>query len=314
MKKIKISVVTATFNEEANIEKISNDIADEMKKLDVDYEHIIIDNDSTDKTQFIIREICKKDKKIKAIFNSRNFGHTRSPYYAILQSSGDATILLAADFQDPIELIPSLINKWQIGYKVVFLKRKSSEENLITETIKRIFYRFINLISEIELVEKTTGSGIFDKAIISELKKLEDPNPYFRGMISEIESNISIIEFQQPKRLYGKSKNNLYSLFDLGLNGIIKHSKLPLRIMTIGGFIFSLILIIVGLFFLIYKILYWDKFQLGLAPVILGVFFGISILIFMLGIIGEYIGIILNQVRKIPLVVEKERINFDKIL
>ena len=314
MKKIKISVVTATFNEEANIEKISNDIADEMKKLDVDYEHIIIDNDSTDKTQFIIREICKKDKKIKAIFNSRNFGHTRSPYYAILQSSGDATILLAADFQDPIELIPSLINKWQIGYKVVFLKRKSSEENLITETIKRIFYRFINLISEIELVEKTTGSGIFDKAIISELKKLEDPNPYFRGMISEIESNIGIIEFQQPKRLYGKSKNNLYSLFDLGLNGIIKHSKLPLRIMTIGGFIFSLILIIVGLFFLIYKILYWDKFQLGLAPVILGVFFGISILIFMLGVIGEYIGIILNQVRKNPLVVEKERINFDKIL
>lgn len=314
MKKIKISVVTATFNEEANIEKISNDIADEMKKLDVDYEHIIIDNDSTDKTQFIIREICKKDKKIKAIFNSRNFGHTRSPYYAILQSSGDATILLAADFQDPIELIPSLINKWQIGYKVVFLKRKNSEENLITETIKRIFYRFINLISEIELVEKTTGSGIFDKAIISELKKLEDPNPYFRGMISEIESNIGIIEFQQPKRLYGKSKNNLYSLFDLGVNGIIKHSKLPLRIMTIGGFIFSLILIIVGLFFLIYKILYWDKFQLGLAPVILGVFFGISILIFMLGVIGEYIAIILNQVRKIPLVVEKERINFDKIL
>ena len=314
MKKIKISVVTATFNEEANIEKISNDIANEMKKLDVDYEHIIIDNDSTDKTQFIIREICKKDKKIKAIFNTRNFGHTRSPYYAILQSSGDATILLAADFQDPIELIPSLINKWQTGYKVVFLKRKSSEENFITETIKSFFYKFINLISEIELVQKTTGSGIFDKAIISKLKKLEDPNPYFRGMISEIESNIGILEFQQPKRLHGKSKNNLYSLFDLGINGIIKHSKLPLRIMTIGGFIFSLILIIVGLFFLIYKILYWDKFQLGLAPVILGVFFGISILIFMLGIIGEYIGIILSQVRKIPLVVEKERINFDKIL
>jgi glycosyltransferase involved in cell wall biosynthesis len=311
MKNIKISVVTATFNEEANIEKISNDISVEMKKLDVDYEHIIIDNNSTDKTQYIIREICKRDKRIKAIFNSRNFGHTRSPYYAILQSSGDATILLAADFQDPIELIPNLIKKWQIGYKVVFLKRKSSEENLIIETIKGIFYRFMNLMSEIELVEKTTGSGIFDKAIISELKKLEDPNPYFRGMISEIESNIGIIEFQQPKRLYGKSKNNFYSLFDLGVNGIIKHSKLPLRIMTIGGFIFSVILIIIGLFFLVYKIFYWDKFQLGLAPVILGVFFGISILIFMLGVIGEYIGIILNQVRKIPLVVEKERINFD---
>jgi glycosyltransferase involved in cell wall biosynthesis len=311
MKNIKISVVTATFNEEANIEKISNDISVEMKKLDVDYEHIIIDNNSTDKTQYIIREICKRDKRIKAIFNSRNFGHTRSPYYGILQSSGDATILLAADFQDPIELIPNLIKKWQIGYKVVFLKRKSSEENLIIETIKGIFYRFMNLMSEIELVEKTTGSGIFDKAIISELKKLEDPNPYFRGMISEIESNIGIIEFQQPKRLYGKSKNNFYSLFDLGVNGIIKHSKLPLRIMTIGGFIFSVILIIIGLFFLVYKIFYWDKFQLGLAPVILGVFFGISILIFMLGVIGEYIGIILNQVRKIPLVVEKERINFD---
>ena len=311
MKKTKISIVTATFNEEQNIEKISNDISIEMQKLDVDYEHIIIDNNSTDQTQNIIRQICKKNKNVKAIFNSRNFGHTRSPYYAILQSSGDATISLAADFQDPIELIPDLIKKWQSGSKAVFLQRKSSKENLITETIKLIFYKFINFISEVNLIEKTTGSGIFDKSIISELKTIDDPDPYFRGMISEISANIAIIEFDQPSRLYGSSKNNFYTLFDLGVNAIIKHSIIPLRIMTIGGFISSIILIIVATFFFIYKIIYWDKFQLGLAPIILGVFFGFSVLIFMLGTIGEYIGVILKQVRRIPLVFEKERINFD---
>jgi glycosyltransferase involved in cell wall biosynthesis len=311
MKKTKISIVTATFNEEQNIEKISNDISIEMQKLDLDYEHIIIDNNSTDQTQNIIRQICKKNKNVKAIFNSRNFGHTRSPYYAILQSSGDATILLAADFQDPIELIPNLIKKWQLGSKVVFLQRKSSKENLIIETSKLIFYKFINIISEVNLIEKTTGSGIFDRSIISELKKIEDPDPYFRGIISEINANIDIIEFDQPRRLYGNSKNNLYTLFDLGVNAVIKHSKIPLRIMTIGGFVLSIILIIVAIFFFIYKIIYWDKFQLGLAPIILGVFFGFSVLIFMLGTIGEYIGVILKQVRKIPLVFEKERINFD---
>lgn len=311
MKKTKISIVTATFNEEQNIEKISNEISLEMQKLNIDYEHIIIDNNSTDQTQNIIRQICKKNKNVKAIFNSRNFGHTRSPYYAILQSSGDATILLAADFQDPIKLIPDLIKKWQSGSKAVFLQRKSSKENLITETIKLTFYKFINFISEVNLIEKTTGSGIFDKSIISELKTIEDPDPYFRGMISEISANIDIIEFDQPSRLYGSSKNNFYTLFDLGVNAIIKHSKIPLRIMTIGGFILSIALIIVATFFFIYKIIYWDKFQLGLAPIILGVFFGFSVLIFMLGTIGEYIGVILKQVRRIPLVFEKERINFD---
>jgi polyisoprenyl-phosphate glycosyltransferase len=311
MIKTKISIVTPTFNEEQNIEKISNDISVEMEKLNIDYEHIIIDNNSTDQTQNIIRQICKKDKKVKAIFNSRNFGHVRSPYYAILQSSGDATILFAADFQDPIELIPQLIKKWQLGSKAVFLKRKSSEENLILETIKVLFYKFINKISEVSLIERTTGSGIFDKSIISKLKEMEDPDPYFRGIVSEIDSNIDIIEFDQPRRLHGKSKNNFYTLFDLGVNAIIKHSKIPLRIITIGGFFLSIILIVVAIFFLIYKIIYWDKFQLGLAPIILGVFLGFSVLIFMLGTIGEYIGVILKQVRKIPLVFEKERINFD---
>lgn len=311
MKKIKISIVTAVYNEEENIEKISNDILVEIQKLEIDYEHIIIDNNSTDQTQNIIRRICQKNKKIKAIFNLRNFGHTRSPYYALLQSSGDATILLAADFEDPVELIPDLIKKWQLGFDVVFLKRKSSKQNLITETIKIIFYKLLNLISEVSLIERTTGSGIFDKNIISKLKNVEDPDPYFRGMVSEITANIDVIEFDQPRRIHGISKNNFYTLFDLGVNAIIKHSKIPLRIMTIGGFILSIILIIVAIFFFIYKIIFWDRFQVGLAPIILGVFFGFSILIFMLGTIGEYIGVILKQVRKIPLVFEKERINFD---
>lgn len=311
MKKIKISIVTGTFNEEENIEKISNDISIQMQKLDIDYEHIIIDNNSTDQTQNIIRQICQKNKKVKAIFNLRNFGHTRSPYYAILQSSGDATILLAADFQDPIQLIPDLIKKWQLGSEVVFLKRKSSKQNLFIEIIKIIFYKFLNMISEINLIERTTGSGIFDKNIIFKLKKIDDPDPYFRGLISELTAKIDIIEFDQPRRIYGKSKNNFYSLFDTAVNAIIKHSKIPLRIMTIGGFFLSIILLIIAFFFFIYKIIYWDKFQLGVAPVILGVFFGFSVLIFMLGTVGEYIGVILKQVRRIPIVFEKERINFD---
>lgn len=311
MKTIKISIVTPTFNEEKNIEKISNDISIEMKKLDIDYEHIIIDNNSTDQTQSIIRQICKKDKKIKAIFNLKNFGHTRSPYYGILQSSGDATIYMAADFQDPIELIPDLIKKWTSGSKVVFLKRIKSEEPFFTEIIKRFFYKFINLISDTKLIERATGSGIYDKSIINEIKKLNETDPYLRGIVTELVESIEIITFNQPKRILGHSKNNFYTLFDLAINAIVKHSKLPLRIITIGSFVSSIFFFIIGIFFLAYKMLYWDQFQIGMAPILVGVFFGISILIFLLGIIGEYVHAILKETRSIPLVVEKERINFD---
>jgi len=310
MKKL-ISIVTPTFNEEKNIYSFSKEISIQMQNLDYDYEHIIIDNASTDDTQNIINKLCAEDKKVKAIFNRKNFGHIRSPYHAILQANGDAIILVAADFQDPPTLIPQLIEKWRQGSDIVFLKRKKTQENIFLEFVKKLFYRIINSISETSLTEKTTGSGIFDKKIIEELKKIDEPYPYFRGLLTEITDNIDVIEFDQPKRSHGKSKNNFFTLFDIAMLGIIKHSKLPLRFMTVSGFVLSFFSLLVGLFFFIYKLLFWESFQLGLAPLILGLFFGISIQVFMLGIIGEYVGFILTQVRKMPLVIEKKRINFD---
>lgn len=309
MKKL-ISIITPTFNEEKNIYLLTKEISIQMNNSDLDYEHIIIDNASTDNTQEVIRKLCLENKKVKAIFNNRNFGHIRSPYYAMFQTKGDAVILLAADGQDPPELIVKLIEKWNHGSDVVLLKRKSSKTNFFVESIKIFFYKIINLLSEIRLLEKTTGSGIFDKKIIEELRKIEEPYPYFRGLIMEITNKIDFVEFDQPNRKHGQSKNNFFTLFDIAMLGIIKHSKLPLRLMTITGFIFSVLACVTGIFFFIYKLLFWDSFQLGLAPIILGLFFGISFQILLLGIIGEYVGFTLTQVRKFPLVIEKERINF----
>jgi glycosyltransferase involved in cell wall biosynthesis len=310
MKKI-ISIITPTFNEELNIEKLCLEISRQMSGLDYDYEHLIIDNSSTDKTQQIVKKLCDIDKRIKAIFNVRNFGHLRSPFYGLLQCKGDAVIFIASDFQDPIELIPSLIQKWSNGHEVVLLQKNSSDESFIINFLRKLFYKFINLISDIDLTINTTGSGIFDKKIINILKLIDEPYPYFRGLISEISKKVETIPFNQPKRKYGKSKNNFYTLYDVAMLGIIKHSKIPLRVTTIFGFICSAVSLIIGLFFFIYKILYWNSFQLGMAPVIIGIFFGIAIQVFLLGIIGEYVGFILTQSRKMPLVIEKERINFN---
>jgi glycosyltransferase involved in cell wall biosynthesis len=310
MKKF-ISIITPTFNEATNIEKLTNAIAIQMQNLDYDYEHIIIDNASTDNTQNIIRALCLKSKKIKAILNTRNFGHIRSPYHAILCAKGDAVIAIGSDFQDPPELIPQLIQKWENGSEVVFLKRISSKTNYILEQLKLFFYKTINLISDVKLEKNITGSGIFDKKIIENLKKINDPYPYFRGMIFELVDKVDIIEFDQPQRLSGKSNSSFYVLFDMAMLAIVKHSKLPLRIMTISGFIIGVATFFIGIFFIIKKLLFWDEFQLGLAPLIAGVFFGISIIIIMLGLIGEYIGFVLTQTRNLPLVVEKERINFN---
>ena len=292
MKKL-ISIVTPTFNEERNIEELSKQIEFQMKNTSYDYEHIIIDNASTDNTQNLIRKICSENKSVKAIFNAKNFGHIRSPFYGILQSRGDGVILLASDFQDPPELIPALIEKWNNGSDIVLLKRNKSNENFFIELFKRMFYRIIKLLSETSLTERTTGSGIIDKKIIDQLRKIDEPYPYFRGLILEFTNKISILEFNQPKRIYGSSKNNFFTLFDIGMLGIIKHSKIPLRIMTLAGFFLSILLLIIGFFFLFYKLFYWNSFQLGLAP-----------------LIREYVGFILTQVRKLPLVLERERINF----
>jgi len=307
----KISIVTPTYNEEGNIQKLCDEIKSEMEKLDLDYEHIIIDNASKDNTVKILKQICKENKKIKVIINSKNYGHIRSPFYGILQSTGDACILMASDFQDPVSLISKYIDKWKNGGKIVLGEKITSDENSITFFLRKFYYKLLNKISENGLSQNTTGSGIFDKSIIEKLREIKDPYPYLRGLLNEISHEIETIKFNQPQRLHGETKNNFFTLYDIGMLGIVKHSRVPLRFMIMTGFLTSLISFIVATFYLIYKILFWNSFELGVAPLIIGIFFFVSIQILLLGIIGEYIGVILLHQRNMPLVVEKERINFN---
>ncbi len=306
----KISIITPTFNEEKNIEKLCSEISKEMSKLDYDYEHIIIDNHSNDQTISILKKIAEKDKKVKVIINTRNFGHIRSPIYGMLQATGDACILMNSDFQDPIELIPQYIKEWEKGSQIILGQRSSSDENFFMNTFKDFFYKFINKISDVPLMRNTTGSGLFAKNIVDQIREIDDPYPYFRGLLSEISSQIKLIQFHQPKRSGGETKNNFYTLYDIGVLGIVKHSKLPLRLMTFIGFFTSIISIMIATVFFFYKILFWDSFEVGIAPLVIGLFTIASVQIFLLGFIGEYVMTILTHTRKLPLVVEKERINF----
>ena len=308
---MKISIVTPTFNDVENIDKIYFEIKNKFKEISCNYEHIIIDNNSTDGTINKIKELAKEDTNLKIIINAKNYGHIRSPFYGLLQTNSDATILMASDFQDPIDLIPKYIEEWQKGKKIVLGEKTSSDENMIKYSARTLFYNFLNKISEFELPINTTGSGIFDRTVIEKLKKIQDPYPYFRGLITELGEDISTIKFKQPKRNSGFTKNNLFTLYDIGMLGIVKHSRKPLRLMTLIGFLASMISLLVGITYLFYKLLFWDSFTVGIAPIVIGIFVVSSIQITLLGLVGEYIGIILLHQRNMPLVVEKERINFD---
>jgi glycosyltransferase involved in cell wall biosynthesis len=306
----KISIVTPTFNEEENIKKLCFDIKVEMEKMNIDYEHIVIDNCSTDKTIDLLKDICRKDKNVKVIVNAKNFGHIKSPFHGILQSTGDACILMASDFQDPINIIPKYIQKWQSGSKIVLGKKISSEENSFIFNIRKFFYKFLNKISDTKLTENTTGSGIFDKSVINQLKKINDPYPYLRGLLNELGEEIHVVEFNQPQRLFGKTKNNIFTLYDIGMLGIVKHSRAPLRFVTFLGFILSFFSLLIAVSYFIYKLIFWNSFDVGIAPIVIGIFGFASIQILLLGIIGEYVGVLLIHQRNLPLVIEKERINF----
>ena len=306
----KISVITPTYNEEENVELLCKKIKEEFLKINYEYEHIIIDNNSNDKTIPILRSICKNDKNVKVIINNKNYGHITSPYYALMQSSGDASILIASDFQDPIELIPQLIKKWEENHKVVLLQKKSSDENFLIKNIRKFYYRFLAKISGTSLTTDTTGAGIYDKSVVGILQSIKDPIPYLRGLVSEVEGNIGLLQFDQPPRKFGKTKNNLLTLIDMAMIGFVKHSKLPLRLMIIFGLVISMLSILVSIIFLFYKIFFWDSFEIGMAPIIIGFFFISAVQIILLGIVGEYISITLSHARSLPLVNEKERINF----
>jgi len=305
-----ISIVTPCYNEEENVMELSRRISAIMNILPYDYEHIFIDNASTDSTVKKIKDIAAQDRRVKLIVNARNFGHIRSPYYAILQSKGDACVAIASDLQDPPELIVEFIKKWEEGYKTVLAVKPESQENLIMFFIRKIYYRLIDRISDVTLVRNATGAGLFDKAVVNILKDIQDPYPYFRGLICEIGFPIATVPFNQPRRSRGVSKNNFYTLYDIAMLGITNHSKIPLRLMAMGGFLLSFLSLVVAIVFFVAKILFWNSYQLGSAPMLIGIFFFGAIQTFFIGVLGEYVGSILTQVRKLPLVVELERVNF----
>ena len=307
-----ISVLTPCYNEADNVEALYARVKAVFEGLGTyAYEHVFIDNASTDGTAGILRRLAAKDRRVKVIVNTRNFGHVRSPYYALLQCSGDAVIGMAADLQDPPELIPAFLEKWREGYKVVLGVKASAEESPLMFAIRRIGYRVIDRLSEVEQVRNCTGFGLYDKQFISVLRRLPDPYPYFRGIVAELGFRYATIPYTQPKRAAGVTKNNLYRLYDLGMQGIVNHSKVPLRLATMIGFVASVLSFTTAVGYFIAKMLFWYRLPIGFAPVIIGLFCVASVQLFFLGVLGEYIGSIYTQVRNRPLVVEQERINFD---
>ena len=308
-----ISIATPCFNEESNIllmiEKVKSIFETYSDKYD--FEMIIIDNSSTDNSVNIIREECKKDKRIKLIINSRNFGWIRSPYYGLLQAKGDAVVYLASDFQDPPDLIPEFLQKWEEGSMIVMGIKSQSEESFLMFKLRSLYYSVIDKISNNKLYKNFTGFGLYDKRIIEILKQFNDPYPYFRGIISEVGFKKEIITYLQPTRKRGISASNFYALYDVAILGITSYSKIPLRLATMLGFAMSLLSLLVAILYLILKLTFWFNFPMGNAPTVIGIFFIGSIQLFFIGILGEYIGSIHTIVQKRPLVIELERINFE---
>ena len=307
-----ISFLTPCYNEELNVREVYNRVRAVMIGLgNYRYEHLFIDNASTDCTLELLKEIAREDSNVKVIANSRNFGHIRSPQHGFRQLNGDAVISLVADLQDPPELIPEMIAYWEQGYKVVLCIKKTSEENKTMFWIRTKYYQLVNRMSNIETYENFTGFGLYDRQVMDVIKTFNDPYPYFRGMIAEIGLPRKEILFNQPRRIKGLTKNNFYTLYDMAMLGITNLSKVPLRIVTFTGLASGILCIIVAMLGLVYKLLFWDRFSVGTAPLLVGLFFFASVQLFCLGIIGEYIGAIHTFVQNRPLVVESERINFE---
>ena len=311
MRKKIISIVSGCFNEARNVEELVARVSKVMGVLpEYEYEQILIDNASTDGTQEILRQMASVNPRLKIILNARNFGHVRSPYYGLLQATGDAAVALASDLQNPPELIPEMIKKWEVGAKAVVGVKSSSEESLLLFAVRRLYYRIVEGLADTKTIQNFTGFGLYDRAILDYCRLLNDPYPYFRGLISEIGLPIAVVKYRQVNRSRGSSKNNFYTLYDIAMLGITNHSKVPLRLATLAGFLLSICSFLVGLGYLVYKLLFWERFSLGIAPALIGLFFFCSVILFFIGILGEYIGAIHTQVLRRPLVVEKERINF----
>lgn len=309
----KISVMIPCYNEEENVEPISKAIIDVFKTQlsNYDYEILFIDNDSQDKTREILRRMCEEDKHIKAIFNAKNFGQFNSPYYGMLQTTGDCTISMVCDFQDPVEMIPKYVAEWEKGYKIVIGIKTSSKENKLLYWFRSMYYKFIKKFSEVDQIEHFTGSGLYDKEFINVLRDLKDPTPFLRGIVAELGYKRKEIEYEQPKRRAGKTSNNFLRLYDAAMLSITSYTKIGLRLCSFIGIIIGGISFIIGLVYLIMKLTHWNQFAVGMAPMLIGVFFLGAVQLFFIGLIGEYVMSINVRVMNRPLVIEEERINFE---
>lgn len=310
----KISILIPCYNEEDNVQPIYEAVSNILKTecSSYDYEILFIDNHSTDATQHILRKTCEKDDKVKAIFNVKNFGQFNSPFYGILQATGDCVISMVCDFQDPVELIPQYVREWENGYKIVIGIKTNSEENKFVYFCRSLYYKFIKKFSEVEQIEHFTGSGLYDRDFVEVLRGLDDTKPFLRGIVAELGYKRKEIPYTQPKRKAGKSKNNWYTLYDAAMLSITSYTKIGLRLCTFFGFALGLICAVIGLAYLIYKLIYWDSFIAGLAPITIGLFFIGAVQLIFIGVLGEYILNINQRVMKRPLVIEEERLNFDK--
>ena len=314
MKK-KISVVIPTYNEEGNVKPLAQAVVNVMENElpEYDYEILFIDNHSKDNTRLFLRQLCGDNKKIKAIFNARNFGQIRSPVYGLKQAQGDCVIRMCADFQDPVEMIPKFVREWEKGWKIVIGIKKSSKEKKMMYWIRTLYYKLIRKITDIDHIEHFTGFGLYDKAFVDVVRQLHDPMPYLRGIIAELGFDYKAIPYEQQRRKAGKSKNNFYSLYDYAMIGITSYSKVVLRMATFVGFIVGGISFVAGIVYFILKLLYWDRFSAGVAPLLIGVFFLGSMQLFFIGFLGEYVLSINTRVLDRPLVVEELRLNFEEL-
>jgi glycosyltransferase involved in cell wall biosynthesis len=310
----KISIVIPTYNEEENVIPISEEIIKQFKNNlpEYDYEIVFIDNNSQDNTRPLLRDLCVGNFRIKAILNAKNFGQFNSPYYGLCQATGDCAILMAADFQDPIEMIPMFVREWELGHRIVCGIKKTSKENSIMYAFRSLYYKIIKKLSDTEQIEHFTGFGLYDKSFIDILKKLDDPMPFLRGIVAELGSKRIDIPYDQPKRRAGKTSNNLYRLYDAAMISFTSYTKIGLRLATISGFILSGISILIALLYLVLKLLFWNTFTAGTIPILLGIFVFSSVQIFFIGLLGEYIVNMNTRIMHRPLVVEEERINFWK--
>jgi len=307
----RISVVTPCFNEEANVEALYSRVKEVFKALgSYEYEHLFIDNASTDGTQAILKRLASADINVKVVINTRNFGHIRSPFYGLTQAAGDAVILLVSDFQDPPELIKDFLRQWEAGYKVVLGIKTNSGESGLMFALRKFYYNIVDGLADVKLNKNNTGFGLYDSEVIAQLRKLDEPYPFFRGLISELGYPAARVEYFQPARRRGITKNNFYTLYDIGMLGIINHSKVPLRLAIFAGAALAGLNLMAAFGYFVYKLAYWDSFSVGIAPAVIGLFFFSSVQLIFLGVIGEYIGAIYTQTLKRPLVIEKERINF----